>query len=79
MNTLTGQKGLSTGRKIELLLNCHESLILKKEGRFVCRRQNVCLSALNADKCLLSELLSTGIFCRQENQTGSFAVYEGKQ
>lgn len=72
------KNGWARGGKIQLLLNCHETLFLKKARRFVCGRQNVCFSALNADKCLLSWLLSAGIFCLQGNQIGCFAVFEGK-
>jgi hypothetical protein len=72
------KNGWARGGKIQLLLNCQETLFLKKARRFVCGRQGVCSSALNADKCLLSRLLSAGISCRQGNQIGSFAVFEDK-
>ena len=50
------KNGWTWGRKIKLLLNCHENLFLKKARRFVCGRQNVCFSALNVDKCLPSSI-----------------------
>lgn len=64
---------------MQLLLNRHENLFLKKARRFVYGRQNICFSGLNTDKCLLGRLLSAGIFCRQGNQIGFFAVFERKQ
>jgi hypothetical protein len=73
------KKGWARGGKVQLLLNCHQNLFLNEARRFVCGRQNVCFSALIADRCLLIRWLSAGVFCGQETQTGSFAVFEDKQ